>query len=222
MKKTSALNVMLMVILTAAVLPLPGCQSAYYSTMEMLGHPKREILVEKVEDARDSQTEVKVQFQTALEKFAQVVNFSGGELEQKYKELKKEYEKSQSKSKAVEKRIADVKSVATALFDEWLKELEQYASQEYRTKSEQQLNQTRQRYDKLIGAMDRSSEKIAPVLVVFKDQVLFLKHNLNAQAVASLQGELLSMEADVGSLIREMEISIAEADAFIDSMMGQM
>lgn len=218
MKKTSALNVMLTAILLAAVLVLPGCQSAYYSTMEMLGHPKREILVEKVEDARDSQTEVKVQFQTALEKFSQVVNFEGGELEQKYKELKKEYEKSQSKSKAVAKRIADVKNVANALFEEWQKELEQYSSQEYRAKSELQLNQTRQKCEKLIGAMDRASEKITPVLVVFKDQVLFLKHNLNAQAVASLQGELATMEADIGSLVREMEIAIAEADAFINAM----
>ena len=222
MKKTSASNVMLIGILTAVVLHLPGCQDAYYSTMEMLGHPKREILVDKVEDARDSQTEVKEQFQTALEKFSQVVNFEGGELEQKYSELKKEYEKSQSKSKAVAKRIADVKNVANALFEEWQKELEQYTSQEYRAKSELQLEQTRQKCEKLVGAMDRAYEKIAPVLVVFKDQVLFLKHNLNAQAVASLQGELTTMEADIGTLIREMEIAIAEADAFINSMTEQM
>ena len=219
MKKTSALNVTLALVLIASMLTLPGCQSAYYSAMEMFGHPKREILVNRVEDARDSQTEVKEQFQSALEKFSQVVNFEGGELEQKYNELKKEYERSQSKSKKVASRIADVKNVANALFEEWQKELEQYSSQEYRTKSEQQLNETRQRYEKLIGAMDRAHEKIAPVLVVFKDQVLFLKHNLNAQAVASLQGELATMEADIGALIREMEVSIAEADAFIEQML---
>ena len=219
MKKTSALNVTLVLVLIASMLTLPGCQSAYYSTMEMFGHPKREILVDRVEDARDSQTEVKEQFQSALEKFSQVVNFEGGELEQKYNELKKEYERSQSKSKKVASRIADVKNVANALFEEWQKELEQYSSQEYRTKSEQQLNETRQRYEKLIGAMERAHEKIAPVLVVFKDQVLFLKHNLNAQAVASLQGELATMEADIGALIREMEVSIAEADAFIEQML---
>lgn len=215
----SALNVTLVLALTAPAMFLPGCQSAYYSTMEMLGHPKREILVDRVEDARDSQTEVKEQFQSALEKFSQVVNFEGGELEQKYNELKKEYEKSQSKSNKVADRIADVKNVANALFEEWQKELEQYTSQEYRTKSAQQLEQTKQSYEKLIGAMDRAHEKIAPVLVVFKDQVLFLKHNLNAQAIASLQGELATMEADIGALIREMEVSIAEADAFIEQML---
>jgi len=32
-----------------------------------------------------------------------------------------------------------------------------------------------------------------------------LKHNLNAQAIASLQGELTNMETEIGTLIREME-----------------
>jgi hypothetical protein len=66
--------------------------------------------------------------------------------------------------------------------------------------------------------MKRAEKKIAPVLSAFRDQVLFLKHNLNAQAVASLQGELVSIESDVASLIREMEASINEADSFIQSL----
>jgi hypothetical protein len=45
-----------------------------------------------------------------------------------------------------------------------------------------------------------------------------LKHNLNAQAVASLQSEATAMEADIGKLIAEMEKSIAEADSFIKTM----
>ncbi len=66
--------------------------------------------------------------------------------------------------------------------------------------------------------MKRAEKKIDPVLLVFRDQVLFLKHNLNAQAIASLQGELVSIKTDVASLISEMEASIREADAFIKEM----
>ena len=57
-----------------------------------------------------------------------------------------------------------------------------------------------------------------PVLVAFHDQVLFLKHNLNARAISSLQTELVSVEAEVDALIRDMEASIKEADAFINAM----
>ena len=71
-------------------------------------------------------------------------------------------------------------SVAEALFAEWQKELEDYSSDRLRRKSEDQLRTTRQRYEQLIGAMRRAESKIEPVLRPLRDQVLFIKHNLNA------------------------------------------
>jgi hypothetical protein len=66
--------------------------------------------------------------------------------------------------------------------------------------------------------MKRAERKIDPVLNAFRDQVLYLKHNLNAQAIASLQSELVSIESDVARLIQEMDASIREANSFIASM----
>jgi hypothetical protein len=71
MKKTAATWALALGQL-AAVMALAGCQSAYYKTMETFGYHKREILVDRVEDARDSQEEAKEQFQSALEKFSAV------------------------------------------------------------------------------------------------------------------------------------------------------
>ena len=204
-----------LIFVTSALI---GCQNLYYSTMESFGYHKRDLLVSRVEDARDTQQDAKEQFKSALEKFSEVADFKGGKLEEKYKQLKTELEKSESKAKAVKKRIADVESVAKALFDEWKSELDQYSNEKLRRASEQKLAQTRQRYSYLIDAMKRAETKIDPVLVAFRDQVLFLKHNLNAQAIASLQNEMASVEADITSLIKEMEASIAEADAFIQAM----
>lgn len=197
-----------------------GCQKVYYSTMEKLGHPKRELLVDRVEDARDSQEDAKEQFQSALEKFSEVVNFTGGQLEDKYKQLKAEFDKSESKAKAVGKHIDRVEDVAEALFDEWESELDQYTSQNLRRTSERKLEQTRSRYTQLIEAMKRAESKVEPVLLAFRDQVLFLKHNLNAQAISSLQNELGSVETDIATLIKEMEASILEANAFIEAMVA--
>jgi hypothetical protein len=200
------------------VLLLAGCQTAYYKTMEKFGYHKRDILVDRVKDAKETQEEAKEQFKSALEKFSSVVNFKGGELEDKYNKLNDEYEKSEKKAKDVSKRIASVESVADDLFEEWKSELSQYTNSKLRRSSERQLKQTKEKYSQLIDAMKRAEKKIAPVLAAFRDQVLFLKHNLNAQAIASLQGELVSIESDVASLVREMEASINEADAFIQSM----
>ena len=204
--------------LVVCLLGLIGCQGVYYKTMEAFGRHKRDLLVDRVQDARDAQQDAKQQFQSALEKFSAVVDFSGGQLEEKYNQLNSELEESESKAKAVRKRTGSVEDVAEALFDEWESELGQYTNEKLRRSSEQKLDQTRQRYAQLIGAMKRAEAKIDPVLSAFRDQVLFLKHNLNAQAIASLHEELASVETDIGSLIREMEASIAEADAFISAM----
>ena len=69
--------------------------------------------------------------------------------------------------------------------------------------------------------MRKAEKKIAPELNVFHDQVLYLKHNLNAQAIASLKSELSNLETDIGKLIAEMQRSIDEANAFIKDLKKQ-
>jgi hypothetical protein len=210
-----------MFVLVAVMMAAFGCQSAYYKTMETFGVHKRDILVDNVKDARDAQDAAKVQFASALEEFSSVVNVQGGELEKKYKTLNAAYEKSKSRADAVKGRLNDVKRVGTALFNEWDKELDNYKSDNLRKASEAKMAQTQKQYDRLIAAMEKAESKIQPVLDAFGDQVLFLKHNLNAQAISSLQGELGNMETEIGSLIQEMEKSIGEADAFIQQMTQQ-
>jgi hypothetical protein len=200
------------------VLLLVGCQTAYYAAMEKLGYHKRDILVSRVQDARDSQEEAKTQFQSALEQFSSVVNFRGGELEANYNRLSTELNQSETQAQTVHTRIAAVEEVAEALFKEWEAELAQYTNDALRRASARQLALTRQRYTPLISAMKRAEAKMTPVLAAFRDHVLFLKHNLNAQAIAALQQELVVVETDIAALIRAMEASIAEADAFIKTL----
>jgi hypothetical protein len=206
------------IIAIAAILLLFGCESTYYKTMETIGYHKRDIMVDRVEDARDAQEEAKAQFESALEKFSSVLGFHGGNLEEKYNQLKDEYDESVIKADSVRNRITAVENVAEDLFAEWQEELNQYTSSSLRRSSASKLRETKRKYAQLIGAMKRAERKIDPVLAAFHDQVLYLKHNLNAQAIASLQSELASIETDVARLIREMEASIKEANSFISSM----
>jgi chromosome segregation ATPase len=197
---------------------LAGCQSAYYGAMETFGYEKRDILVDRVDDARDAQQEAKQQFESALAQFIAVTNFSGGELEKQYNKLKDEFEDCESRATQVHNRIAEVERVAKDLFVEWEKELGQYTSPELRRSSKSQLDSTRTRYQQLIGAMKRAERKLDPVLAAFRDRVLFLKHNLNARAIASLKSERARVEADIAALVADMNRSIAEADRFIKDM----
>ena len=206
---------LLLVALLAVPFLLSACSSTQYAVMEKFGIHKREILVDRVEDARDSQQQAKEQFANALEEFSAVLNFQGGALEEKYKTLNSVLEESEEHAQKVRDRIDKVEDVAEALFDEWEDELKLYSSDSLRRSSAKKLKETRSHYQSLMTAMQRAEAKIEPVLTPLRDQVLYLKHNLNAQAIASLQSELGRVEGDVSALIREMEAAIREADAFI-------
>lgn len=197
---------------------LTGCASTYYGTLEKVGIHKRDIMVDRVEDARDAQEDAKEEFQTALEQFTAVVEFKGGDLEKKYNKLNDTYEACEKKADAVHKRIGKVEDVSDALFKEWEGELELYSSPRLREDSRKKLDRTRRDYNRLIKAMKRAEKKIQPVLVAFRDQVLYLKHNLNAQAISSLKNELVNIEDDVAGLVSEMEASIKEAEVFIEAL----
>jgi DNA repair exonuclease SbcCD ATPase subunit len=206
------------VLMIISLFSFLGCSSAYYGTMEKLGYHKRDLMVNRVESARDAQEDAKEEFKSALEKFSSVLQFHGGKLEDKYDQLKSAYDRSNARAETVRDRIDSVENVAEALFAEWEEELGQYSNASLRRSSARKLSQTKRQYSQLISAMKRAERKMDPVLTAFHDQVLFLKHNLNAKAIASLQTEMGSVEAEVNALIKDMEASIKEADAFISAM----
>lgn len=195
-----------------------GCESVYYEAAEGLGIHKRDILVDRVEAAMDAQEDAKEEFASALEAFTSVVGVPDSQLKSVYDDLSDAFEDAESQAEEVTDRIDAVESVSEALFDEWQDELEQYSSASLRQKSASQLRDTQTRYKRLLASMRSAEGRMEPVLNAFRDQVLYLKHNLNAHAIASLKGELNQIESDVARLIREMEVSIDSSRAFIEQM----
>ncbi len=207
--------------LLAGVVLLSGCQTrAYYNVMEKMGKPKREILADRVTSTQEAQQEAKEQFSSALAEFLAVTQVDAGDLPRQYEALASELKKSETAAKAVHDRIAALDDVAGALFAEWEKELSQYTSSSLRNQSERQLADTRRRYERLTATMQTAADRMEPVLGTFRDQVLFLKHNLNARAVAGLGGTVRELERDIERLIADMNRSIAEAETFIRSLHG--
>ena len=206
------------IFLLTTVISLTACETVVYDALEKVGYHKRDILIDRIDAAQASQTEGKEQFKSALEQFKSVINFDGGDLEVTYDQLNDEYEASVDAADEIHERIDSVKNVADALFDEWQEELEQYSNASLRRDSERQLKDTRRRYSKVLGAMRRAEKAIDPVLASLKDNTLYLKHNLNARAIASLKNELGTVDNDVNALLTAMQQAINESNAFIDEL----
>ncbi|MGL4222447.1 MAG: DUF2959 domain-containing protein [Shewanella sp.] len=204
--------------LIAATLLLTGCQTAYYGAMEKVGYHKRDIMVDRVKAAKESQEDAQKEFSSALEEMQALLNHNGDNLEKAYNKAKDEYESAQSAADDVSNRINKVEDVAEALFDEWQTEIGEISKASLRRNSETKLKETRRSYEQLIKTMRRAESKMPPILTAMKDNMLYLKHNLNAQAIGAIKGEFASLQTDISGLIKEMNKSIQESTRFIEAL----
>lgn len=212
----------LRIALFTGVLALAGCDSTYYATMEKFGQHKRDILVSRVENTTESQEEAKEQFASALEQFSSLIQFDGGDLQDQYESSQQHYDDSLAAANEVSANIDSIENVAEDLFDEWQEEIEQYSSQSFKRQSQQKMRETRRNYEAVVKKMRRAEAKMEPVLAAFKDNVLFLKHNLNAQAIGSLKSEYQVIKRDIEALIKEVNASIDNSKQFIDALKADM
>lgn len=200
------------------VLVSVGCSGTYYATMEKFGVYKRDLLKTRVVAARDEQKAAGEQFKDAMTRLKELYGVDGGKLEKTYLSLQGEYDQCVASAERVQKRIRDMETVARDLFLEWEREIKEISTPSLQEGSRAQLATTRVRYESLRDALRKAEQSMAPVLTQFKDHVLYLKHNLNAQAIASLKGEATSIQTEIDRLIRQMNSSIAAADEFIQSL----
>jgi hypothetical protein len=201
-----------------SLVALTSCSSAYYSAMEKVGIHKRDIMVDRVEEAKESQQDAQQQFKSALEEMTALINFDGADLQEQFDVTNEQYQESKEAAEEVSMRIEKIEDVSEALFDEWQSEISEISNANLKRQSKTKLKETQRRYSTLIRAMHKAESKMAPVLTALKDNTLFLKHNLNAKAVGALQGEMISIEKDVSVLIKDMNVAIEQSQKFIDML----
>jgi hypothetical protein len=205
-------------LMTPIFLIVVGCQTTYYALWEKMGKEKRHLLRDNVEKVGHDQAEASEQFATVVERIKAMYGFDGGDLEDVYEKLSQDYRACEERADALRDRIDKVERIAADLFAEWESEIATIENVKLRTKSRASLQDTRSRFTRLQRSMARAEAAMDPVLINLRDYVLYLKHNLNAQAVSSLKKEVADIETDVSSLIADMNRSIKEADAFVKAI----
>ncbi len=205
-------------VLALSLFTLVACNTVYYAAWEKLGYEKRDLLKSAVKKARGEQKEAGEQFQDALTQLKKLTNYNGGNLESAYNRFKGEFEACEAQATDVRRQISEVDTVARDLFREWEKEIRQYESASLAADSRRKLADTRSRFEPLSRSLHAAEPTMEPVLRKFRDQVLYLKHNLNAAATGSLRGQADTIQGDIQRLMEQMNRSIAEADRFIQTL----
>jgi hypothetical protein len=202
-------------IALAALLLTTHCTTVYYSTWEKLGKEKRDLLRDNISYAKNEQKEVSEEFKDALTHLKEVYGLEGGNLEKSYTKVKASYENAEDKSSELKSRIDRVETIGNDLFKEWASEINQMENADYKRQSKIKLDDTKKKFNVMFAALENSYKTVPPVMRKLNDQVLFLKHNLNAQALGSLRGEVVRIEQDINKLQQEMVKSISESEKFI-------
>ena len=212
-KKINTITILLCISISAII--LMGCQSTYYAMWEKLGKEKRHLLRDQVENSRSDQEKASEAFKDALTRLKEMYGFHGGDLETMYNRLSDDYDNCSQRAANIDERIEKIQRIAQDLFAEWRLEIDQIHNPTFRSQSTRKLKATETRFTSLESALIKARRRMTPVLDNLKDYVLFLKHNLNAQAIGSLKGEAASIETDVGRLVRDIQHAIQAADAFL-------
>ena len=202
----------------ASLCLLGGCTRSYYKAMRTFGKEKRDILISRVKDSKKDQQAAKEQIKTTMESFQELTGFQGGSLEKSYKKLNGEYEKAADAAQKLHNRIDSIDQVSNDLFKEWQKEIDGMENKKLAAQSAFLLRQSRLNEAQYVKAMRQTEARMTPVITAFRDQVTFLKHNLNARAIGSLKGTSAKMSTDVDVLMVSLDSSMKQADSLINSL----
>ncbi len=217
-KKIAPIQKPLLLVVGLGIAVAAGCSSAYYSAWEMLGKEKRDLLRSNVESVQKDQERAADEFEDALERLRSLYKVDTGDLEKIYDKIKDDSEDAEARADDIRDRVDSIRSIAEDLFREWEQEIGEISNPTYQAKSREKLTETKQQFADLDASLARSVSSMEPVLTHLKDNVLFLKHNLNAAAIGGLQAEMAGVEADIEQLISDMRESIAEASRFLGTL----
>lgn len=219
MNQSSVKSIIFVLTLALLSLFLGACASmVYYDILEIIGYPKREMLVSCVKNITNAQKDAQEEFKTAMEEFKALVRLKDADLQERSDRMNEAYKDSKTAADKVSNRIDIMESVGESLFDEWKNELSLYENERLRSSSEEKLKQARTRYEKMLASMRRAESSMDPVLQTFLDNVLFLKHNLNARTIGTLELEVTELQDRLDNLLIEINQAISESDQFISTL----
>lgn len=192
-----------------------GCSSVYYAAMEQLGWERRDLLVNRVETARDSQSEALTRFLDALGELHDLTQSDAADLPKQFAEFQTAYRAAKAQAVDVQRRVTAVENSGKSLFSEWHADVAATRDSTTRARAQQLCDASEARYRHLLASMQQASAAMPPVLDALGAPLVSLKSNLTPEAVGALQPDLAATAKQVDALASQLEQAIGEANVFV-------
>lgn len=195
-----------------------SCSTVYYNLWETLGKEKRDLLEMNMQSANEDQEDIEKEYKDSLDRIRKKYSFKEGELEQTYDRLSDDYEDIKNKQDDFSEKLKLISDIAYDLFDEWKKEARALDNKTYKRNSLRKLSSTKSSFSAVLANMKKVESRSSRILKKFHDQVIYIKHNLNAKIVGNLRTELNLLESEMTELIKEIQASRVQATKFISTL----
>ncbi|UZP66610.1 DUF2959 domain-containing protein [Desulfovibrio mangrovi] len=199
-----------------------GCQKAYYDALEAVGFEKREMLVDRSEELRDTLHLVKTEFGVAFSRLGTIVQPDALAPDQQYEQAQVLYDSCEDRYDELRKGIEKTEDVANALFEDWIEQTTQHPEGSMRAASQKRLDETREAFRTMMRPVRSASDRVPPVLSALEQHVMHLKLNQSPQASENVIAELDRSQTDLQALLDHAQTAIDATNGFIHSMSRQV
>ena len=196
---------------------LGGLLASVSSAVAQEGHRQTDRLISRADRALRSIGEAKEQLQTTLEIYNSIFE-GGGDTRRIHRDLTRAIDRSEDRREDVRRRVADMESEAHTFFAQWMKSLDEISSESLRQRSQARLNEARVRYGEILTEGRTASAMFEPLMGALRDQVVFLGHDLNPSAIASLKPDAEKLNAQAESLLSGIERTQRKISGYIASL----
>jgi hypothetical protein len=201
----------------AALLPTLLCLGACASfARQDQSLRKVDNLVERIERVHLESELSKARMREGLASLAQVADPNmKGDVSIAYADFVKTVEASEKQAKALRAAVEPMKRSAKPFFQQWSDDLQDFTDQKMRKRSRTRLNETRERYEAIVAAVDPALAGYELFNQSMRDNMLFLGNDFNPTSVAMVRGDVRSLTRQAAELDGYFDACLDAARAYV-------
>jgi hypothetical protein len=124
---------------------------------------------------------------------------------------------SQKQADKFAESVGPMKDSAAEVFEQWTKDLDEIHSTRLRAQSRARMDETRKRYEAVVGASAAAQVSLGAFNADLHDQALFLSHDFNRDAVSAISGEVAALAEREKDLDQRLDACNAAAQRYVEA-----
>ena len=188
-----------------SLLALAGLLAAGCSGHATEGQKKMSQLSEQMEKLDAALTGSKKDLQKTLEAHDMLGSNVDGELSDNFGRLQSAIERCTERQQQIGSLLDQISTTSTSYFAGWEADIDRIDNSDLRERSEQRLEQTRERLEQVQAQVASMRTAFDPLMQILRDHLLYLSNDLTVGAAASLSKDSGKLRTEVGTLTTELE-----------------